>query len=185
MEEKEALARLIRKEEPALVWVIERYSGYVSTIVYNIIGSKMTVSDVEEVTSDVFLTLWTNADRVAPGKLKAYLSGIARNKAAEKTRQWKDVMPLEENMLELPGMDPEETLVSRERAALVQRAVQEMPEPEREIFLRHYYYFQSVTQIAGEMNLNSSTVKTKLRRGRETLKRTIQKGGYDLGKEDF
>ncbi len=85
MREWEALQRLAKKEETALIWVIERYSGYVSTVVYNVIGANMTLSDVEEVTSDVFCTLWANGDRVAPGKLKAHLSGIARNKALEKT----------------------------------------------------------------------------------------------------
>ncbi len=82
-------------------------------------------------------------------------------------------------------MDPEESLLIREQAALAQQAIREMPEPDREIFLRHYYYFQTIAQIAGEMQLNGSTIKTKLRRGREKLKRTIQKGGYDLGNENF
>lgn len=81
MDEKAALRALKHGDEAALAWMIDRYAAYVSTIVYNIIGASMTTADVEEISSDVFFTLWTNAKKVCPGKAKAYLSGIARNKA--------------------------------------------------------------------------------------------------------
>ena len=61
-----------------------------------------------------------------------------------------------------------------------------MSHPDREIFLRHYYYCQTVSQISGEMGINVSTVKTKLRRGREKLRKQLCEGGvYDFGEENF
>lgn len=77
MEEKRVLLALKRKDERALEQIIDYYTPYVSTIVYNIIGSCMSISDVEEVSSDVFFALWKNADKVENHKLKAYLSAIA------------------------------------------------------------------------------------------------------------
>ena len=68
MDEKSALRALKRGDEAALAWMINRYAAYVSTVIYNIIGSFMTVSDVEEAASDVFLTLWSNAEKVRPGR---------------------------------------------------------------------------------------------------------------------
>ena len=50
-----------------------------------------------------------------------------------------------------------------------------MRQPEKEIFLRHYYYCQKVDTISVEMNLPPSTVKTKLRRGRARLGHELQK----------
>ena len=41
---------------------------------------------------------------------------------------------------------------------------------DREVFLRRYYYCQKLGDISREMGLNESTVKSKLRRGREKLK---------------
>ena len=47
MDEKSALRALKQGNEAALKWMIDRYAAYVGTIIYNIIGSFMTVSDVE------------------------------------------------------------------------------------------------------------------------------------------
>ena len=48
-----------------------------------------------------------------------------------------------------------------------------MGQPDRDIFLRFYYYYQSIEDIALEMDINLSTVKSKLRRGRGKLKQTL------------
>ena len=61
----------------------------------------------------------------------------------------------------------------------MRRAVEEMGEPEREIFLRYYYYAQSVREISQEMRMNESTVKTRLRRGRMRLKTTLLRWGVE------
>ena len=49
-----------------------------------------------------------------------------------------------------------------------------MKEPEREILLRFYYYFQSIEEISAEMQMNPATVKTKLFRARKRLKEVLQ-----------
>ena len=185
MDEKSALRALKRGDETALAWMIDRYAAYVSTIIYNIIGSFMTVSDVEEAASDVFLTLWSNAEKVRPGKVKAYLSGVARNKAKEKTREMGRDLPLEDDVVLISDMDLERDIQAREQARFVRQAILAMRHPDREIFLRYYYYCQTVSQISEEMGINVSTVKTKLRRGREKLKEVLCKGGYDLGDENI
>ena len=185
MDEKSALRALKHKDETALAWLIDRYAPYVSTIIFNIIGSYMTVSDIEEVASDVFLTLWSNAEKVSPGKVKAYLSGVARNKAKEKTREMGYDLPLEDDIVIISDMDLERDIEEGEQAGFVRQAVLAMPHPDREIFLRHYYYCQTVSRISEEMGLNASTIKTKLRRGREKLKKQLCEGGYDLGKENI
>lgn len=66
MDERDALKKMICKDEDALAWFIDRYAPYVSTIIYNILGSFVDSSDLEEVASDVFLTLWNNAKSVNP-----------------------------------------------------------------------------------------------------------------------
>lgn len=180
MDEKKALRAMRRGDDSVLEWVINRYCAYVSTIVRNIIGGSMTASDVEEVVSDVFLTVWSNAHKIRPGALRAYLSGTARNKAMEKTRRAGFELPLEEDVLTIAGDGPERLLEAREQEKFIREAVLSLPEPEREIFLRHYYYCQSVSRISEETGINASTVKTKLRRGREKLKEVLRKGGYTV-----
>ena len=77
MNDASALRALKRGDEKALEWIIDRYSSYVSTIIGNILGTFMTDADVEEAAGDVFLTLCHNSEKVMPGKLKAYLGGLA------------------------------------------------------------------------------------------------------------
>ena len=185
VDEGSALRALKQKDDTALAWFIDRYAAYVSTIVYNIIGRIMTASDVEEVASDVFLVFWSNADKVKPDKIKAYLGGIARNKAKAKTRELGQDIPLEDDIIILSDVGPEHTFEKHEQAVMIKRTVLSLQYPDREIFLRHYYYCQPVAQIAEEMDMNISTVKTKLWRGRDTLKEILNEGGYENGNENL
>lgn len=185
VDEKSALRALIRRDEEALEWFIGRYAAYVSTVVYNIIGKIMTVSDVEEVASDVFLVFWENADKVRFDKIKAYLGGIARNLAKAKTREHSQDIPLEDDVIIIFNGDPEHATLQKEQAIMINQALLSMQHPENEIFIRHYYYYQPVAQISEEMGINISTVKTKLRRGRDKLRKILEKRGYDDGNKNF
>ena len=104
---------------------------------------------------------------------------MARNKAKKRLRQAGRYLPLEEDALEIPGPDdPPGEYERAEERRLVRQAVDALPSQDREIFLRHYYYAQTVQEIADLMGLNGATVKTKLRRGRMKLKQILTREGY-------
>ena len=67
---------------------------------------------------------------------------------------------------------------AREEYAALRRALGSMPEPDKTIFIRRYYLYQKVADIARIMNINENTVQTKLRRGRESLRRELERGGF-------
>ena len=173
MTEANALKELKKGSELALEWFIDSYTPYVTAIIRNIIGECMDLADVEEVASDVFYALWENARKVY--SVKGYLGTVARNMAKNKLRSLDWDLPLEEKILVVAGDNPETALEEREKAKAVKRAVLRMPYPEREIFLRHYYYCQKIETISREMDIPLSTVKTKLRRGRARLGRELEK----------
>ena len=70
-----------------------------------------------------------------------------------------------------------DSLERAEERRLVRQAVDSLPGQDREIFLRHYYYAQTVQEISAQMSLNGSTVKTRLRRGRMKLKDILTREG--------
>lgn len=185
MDEKKAVRALMQKDSEAFEWIIDHYTRYINTIIYNIIGHSMTASDIEEVASDVFLSLWNNAERVDAKKLKAYLGSIARNKAKDKLRELDIALHIEDDMIFVSDTTPEDMIIEQEQQLLVKTAILSMRHPDREIFLRYYYYYQSVLEISDEMGINVSTIKTKLVRGREKLKKTLTKGGCFDGKENY
>ena len=179
MDEHDALKKMVCKDEDALAWFIDRYAPYVSTIIYNILGSFVDSSDLEEVASDVFLTLWNNAKSINPRKVKAYLGGIARNKAKEYTRKIGTELSLEDDIIIISEENLEHDFEKREQAKYIQEAVLALNAPEREIFLR-YFFYQTIATIAAEMHLEPANVKTKLYRGRKRLKEILENGGYTV-----
>ena len=61
-----------------------------------------------------------------------------------------------------------------ERERIVREAVLAMETTDREIFLRYYYHCQPIAVIAGETGMPESTVKSRLRRGREKLRAALE-----------
>lgn len=175
-------ARILKKikagDPTGLEALMDVYVPYVSVVVWNILRDVMSPEDCEEVVSDVFLAAWNQANDLKDDHVKGWLGSVARNKAKNKLRQIGKTISLEDNVLDIPSLeDPAENIERTEEATLVRRAVVSLPKQEREIFLRHYYYAQSVKEISVSMALNESTVKTKLRRGRLKLKEKIEKEG--------
>ena len=178
MNEKELLRRLRSGETEALERVMDLYSAYVYAIVKNIIDPPLQPEDCAEVVSDVFLQLWHSAGDVQAGKLKAWLAAVTRNRAKDKLRSLHLALPMEDEALTIAVDGPEEKLELQELRELTSRAVDQLPELERSIFRRHYFFYQKTEEIAAAMGLKPATVRTKLARGREKLKESLLRGGY-------
>ena len=58
---------------------------------------------------------------------------------------------------------------------IVRQEVLQMTEPDREILLRYYYYYQPIARIAQEMGMSAANVKVLLHRARNALKSTLSK----------
>ena len=176
MTEEQLVKSLGRGELSALEALMDRYTPYVSSVASRILRGRG--ADVEELTADVFLAAWDNRDKLRPGKVKGWLGAVARNRAVNQHRADRDSLPREEDVVlqETEGPDPE--LGKKETARGVNGALSQLDKPQRELFVRHYYYGQTVQEAALAMGLNLSTAKTWLRRGRETLKAILEQEGY-------
>ena len=173
MTEIKALRQLQQGSTDALKWFINKYTPYVSTIIYNIIGSAMSSSDVEEVASDVFFALWENSDKVNSASVRGYLGSIARNKAKNKFRDAGFDLPLDEELYISEDLPLEEKYLENELQTIVKQKVYDMTEPDREILLRYYYYYQPIPRIAREMGMTSANIKVRLHRARNALRSTL------------
>ena len=95
---------------------------------------------------------------------------MARNAARDRLRRAVPEQPLPEDAVLVDDRTPETALTEKERTARVRLALLSLEPADREVFLRRYYYCQKLGDISREMGLNESTVKSKLRRGREKLR---------------
>lgn len=173
-DEQKLLFNLKKKKRGSLENVIDIYTPYVSVIVYNIIGSQMTREDVEEVVSDVFISLWRNAENldINKGCIRTYIGTSARNLAKNKLRKLNDYMELNESLVALKE-EPYMSLEKKEEQKSLMNLILELGEPDSEIFMRYYYYEEKISKISEVMGINISTIKTKLLRGRKRLKEVL------------
>lgn len=173
MDERALLKKLKNKSEKALQETIQRYTAYVSTIIREILNSKATVEDVEELVADTFISLWKTAERidyVQYSSLKAYIGKIARNKAKDYLKMNKDIdLELYENAI-LIDDGIERQMLQKEQQQYIQKLLTKLKPEDQKIFLLYYYQYKKIDEIALIMNMNPQTVKTRLRRGRETLR---------------
>ena len=170
------LRRLRRKNADALEEAVRQYGAYVMAVIRNRSRGALTAEDQEEIASDVFVSLWREAKDITRGQLRPWLGAVARNRTAEAMRRRKVFVPLEDDTLIL--MEPLwERMYESQRCEAVQKALLALSEEDRDIFYRFYDLAQTAAQIAEDMQLNASTVRSRLMRGRETLRKKLIEGG--------
>ena len=177
--EEQALRQMKQGSQDALAWFIHQYGAYVSTIIYNIIGQRMSNADVEEASSDVFLALWNNAGKIHPNAARSWLATVARNTARSRLRRAPDTLPLDEEAIISDGRAPEAAVERQDMTACVRMALLSLNPVDREVLLRFYFYYQKTADIAADMELNESTVRTKLNRGRAKLRDFLTREGHN------
>ena len=170
IDEQYLIQQIKTGSQKALETVIDRYGSYVKAIAANIIKPPMTDADVEEVVSDVFLSLWSYPGDPDRRSLKGYLAAITRNKARDRLRRFHIEIPLENDFLEVPVEDSCRQIELAQLKQAVKQMVDRLEEPDRTILLRYYYFYQKTDAIARDMGMNPATVRTKLARSRQKLK---------------
>lgn len=179
IQEEEILKKLRRGDPAALEALMDRYTPYVSAIAARVLPGQPR--EWEEIISDVFLAAWDNRRKLQTGRVKGWLAVTTRNRAINRLRILRpEELPLEEEVLTLTTDHPQRELEAKEAARLVRQALDTLSREDRELFVRRYYYGQTVTKAAEEMGLNESTAKSRLRRGRERLKEYFRKAGYEF-----
>ena len=178
MTDEELVMCLKKGDTSALEAIIRRYTGYVSSIIRRILNGCR--QDCEELTCEVFLVAWNNRDKLQEGRLRGYLGAVARNKAFQRLRSMQETLPLEESIIVIEEESVEDETQKRDDALLLEKALSMLDRQQRELFVRHYYYGQTVKEAAEEMQVNPSTAKSWLARGREKLKEILEKEGYTV-----
>ena len=177
MDDRELLLRVQELDTDALAQIMKKYAGYVTTVIYNKGRQAMAPMDVEELASDVFIALWKHAGDISPQRLKGWLARVAGNKAVDWLRMHRETVDIE-----AVSMSVDDRLWERmddmERRGLIEDALAKLNPEYRELFYRRYVLEQSSREIGEQMGLNAATVRTRLVRGRETLRSILTEGGY-------
>ena len=106
-------------------------------------------------------------------KFKAYLFRLASNVCNDFYSDGFEAEVLNEN---LP--DTSDDISSRDTAIVVRRAVSSLPASQREAVVLFYFNGLRIKEIADVQRVPSSTVRTRLNRGRTKLKEILTKEGF-------
>jgi len=179
-EEAILLQRLRNNETGALEEIIDGYSPYVFSVLSRRLGFFHAPEDLEELASDVFFSLWRHRKRMRSDHLRGWLSKVAENAARDYLRRQRLKTVSAEDCLNLSQSDAETLADSVLRRELLRRALDALDPESREIFRRYYYQDYTVDEISRTLNMNPSTVKSRLSRGRQKLKDVLTEGGISL-----
>lgn len=167
------------RDEAAIDATARQYGRLCVAIAQGILGSR---EDAEECAADAYLRLWNAIPPAKPQLLSAYLGRIVRNIAlnvAEKRQAQKrcgEVLPLLEELGEcLPAEEPE-----GEINAILDRFLAGLPDDNRRLFLRRYWYCDSTRTLARRFGLGEGAVKLRLYRMREALRAELKKEGIEV-----
>lgn len=133
---------------------------------------RMTGNDAaDDIAQDVFLALWRQPDRFDParGSLRAYLLGVARNLTRKRWRDAHRWEELDEERFVAQPVDMER----RETSQIVADAVRALPPLQREALVLAEYEQLSLEDIARIVDAEVGTVKSRLHRARENLRRML------------
>lgn len=180
MDEKKLVLRLRKRQRGALEQAIEQYTAYVGATAWRVLGQWGTREDVEEVAADVFVALWAHAGELDPMQgIRPWLGAVARNKATDRLRRLHPDLPLDDAASLCCGPEPEAEAQRRDDARRLWQAVEALGEPDRTLFYRYYYGGEKLKDVAQDLQMNLSTAKSRLRRGRELLREKWMEGGGD------
>ena len=184
MEDKYIVALFFARDEQAIRLSAERYGGYCHAIAYNILSSR---EDAEECVNDTYLQAWNSIPPHRPNSLSAFLGRITRRLAVDRVRERTAVKRGggEINLIfdELADCiadekTPEHEIVERESAEIINSFLASLPDTERRVFLRRYWFSDSIAAIADRFGFSESKIKSMLLRTRTKLKKHLTEENY-------
>lgn len=178
MSEEEIVERIKNRDETGLPLLAEKYGKLLVYIISGILGNR--INDIEECVNDTYLKFWQNAAEFdfKRASLAAYLKIIARNTALNRLRDLKrhEECRIGEDISEFADIcadvrqNLEGQIVRRERIEHLNDVIAKLPERERELMIRKYFYLQSSKTIARAMKTTVNAVDTRLSRLRGKLR---------------
>ena len=183
LEDDEIVALFYARSEQAVTELSKKYGALCKTIASHILNNDL---DAEECVNDAFYAAWTSIPPQNPNPLKAYISRITRNLAiakyhkntAKKRNSIYDVA-LEELAVCIPTrFDVETELAGKELAHSLENFLDTLDKESRVMFIRRYWYSDSISEIAERVSLSNNHVTVKLSRIRGKLRKYLEKEGF-------
>ncbi len=183
MEDEKIIELYFERSEQAVIETDVKYGKMCLCIAKNIINSN---EDAEECVNDTYLGVWNSIPPTRPKKLSAYIAKITRNLAFKKVAYTNAKKRTAGLIVSLEELDkcfaaPDDKLSrlfeSEELEKKLECFLAGQSYESRNIFLRRYWFMDSITDIAKRFSISETKVRSRLFRTRNKLKKYLSKEG--------
>ena len=182
MTDTEIISLFFERSEQAITELDKKHGSAVARVARNILGNEQ---DTEECVNDTYLGTWNTIPPNKPSPLRTFVCKIARNLAtkkyhsntAEKRNSQYDLALDELEEVLSDNNSVEEAYEAKELRASVNGFLATLNDSDRFLFMRRYWYSDSVQDIAKMANSTTNSVAVRLFRIRKKLKLYLEKEG--------
>ena len=174
------------RDQGAITATAGKYGSFLHALSWNILRSH---HDAEECVNDTYFRAWNAMPPQRPGILSAFFGKLTRNLSLDRwryNRAAKRGGPQVETALEELGEcvslegSPEGELDRQAAEEALNRFLDGLPPLQREVFIRRYWYLDSIEDIARRAGWSKSRVTTTLHRLRVRLRAHLIQEGIDV-----
>lgn len=185
MEDQAIITLFYDRSEQAISELSNKYGRLCCKIAGNILHNAL---DTEECVNDTYLSVWNSVPPQQPNPLMTYVCSITRNLAlkkyhagtAAKRNSHYDVALEElEECLSVPET-VESAFSAMELAELLNRFLGALDQENRVMFLRRYWYADSISAIAARLHMSDNQVSVRLHRTRKKLQVYLRREGVPV-----
>lgn len=184
MEDQEIILRYWNRDESAIEATDNKYGTWLDTLSFRILNNR---EDSRESVNDTYLATWNSIPPHRPDVFRAFLAKLVRqisiSRLRHNTAQKRGGGQYEAALEELSecvsgGESPEERVELDELAQCVSRWLYTQNESVRTLFLRRYFYCDSLIDAANHSGMSVGAAKSALHRARLSLRTHLEKEGY-------
>ncbi len=186
MEDEQIVELYLNRDESAVHHTAKKYGRRLRTLALGVVGDMQTAEECE---NDTYLEAWRSIPPHEPKRyLYAFLARITRHVALNRCRE-RDALKrggfVSELTAELEQCVPASDDVERHLNAMalgetISRFLRSIDRTKRDMFLRRYWYLDSVSAIAQRFGCSEGKVKTTLFRVRGKLREYLEQEGYTV-----
>jgi RNA polymerase sigma-70 factor (ECF subfamily) len=180
-DDNELVRRALARDEAAIRAILKANNQRLFRIARGILRND---AEAEDVVQETYVRALTHLEGFrGDSSLSTWLSRIAMNEAMGRLRGRRTSNPLqhrsEAEIIPFPAStatdDPERSMAQREIQLVVERAIDELPQPFRMVFVTRVMEEMTVEETSTLLGLKPETVKTRLHRARAMLRENVER----------
>ncbi len=185
MEDRQIIELYWQRDERAIAETTEKYQSYCMTVARNILGVH---EDAEECFSDACGKVWSSIPPQRPDSLRAFVGRIVRTCALDRldylnaAKRSRNITEIMDELSEIPAAShsAEQMYEQEYTGEKISEFLRETDRRSRLVFVRRYWYSDSIKEISARFGMTQSGVKSMLSRTRKRLREFLEREGISI-----